>query len=240
MWRAEAPGGVAPWAGIWFNRIMYTTWRQFVEAQAEQPYFRRLMNTVDAERRTKAIYPARRDMFSCFAACPLASTKVVIIGQDPYHGPGQAHGMSFSVRPGVPLPPSLANIFTELVDDTGLPHPTSGYLEPWARQGVLLMNTSWSVERGKAGSHAGLGWLEFSQQVLSLLNDHPQPLVFILWGAHAQKVGRVITDPRHGKISSPHPSPLSAHRGFFGSRPFSRANQFLVGHGRSPVDWRLP
>ncbi|MDO5343787.1 MAG: uracil-DNA glycosylase [Candidatus Saccharibacteria bacterium] len=220
--------------------MKYHTWREFVEAEAEQPYFRQLMNRVDAERQRYEVYPPREDMFSCFRYCPLDAVKVVIIGQDPYHGPVQAHGMSFSVRPGVKLPPSLQNIFKELHDDVGVEAPTSGFLEPWARQGVLLMNTAWSVRRGQAGSHADYGWAEFSQHVLQLLNDYEQPLVFILWGAHAQKVGQVITSPRHLKITSAHPSPFSAARGFFGSRPFSRANQFLAEHGRGEIDWRLP
>ena len=219
--------------------MRYQTWREFVEHEAEQPYFRRLMNRIDAERQKFDVYPPREDMFSCFAACPLDSVKVVIIGQDPYHGPGQAHGMSFSVRPGVKLPPSLQNIFKELVDDVGGEMPTSGYLEPWAKQGVLLMNTAWSVRRGQAGSHADYGWAEFSQHVLQLLNDYDQPLVFILWGAHAQKVGQVVTDPKHLKIATAHPSPFSANRGFFGSKPFSRANDFLVKNNRKPVDWTL-
>lgn len=219
--------------------MRYQTWREFVEHEAEQSYFRRLMNRVDAERQKFDVYPPREDMFSCFAACPLDSVKVVIIGQDPYHGPGQAHGMSFSVRPGVKLPPSLQNIFKELVDDVGGEMPTSGYLEPWAKQGVLLMNTAWSVRRGQAGSHADYGWAEFSQHVLQLLNDYDQPLVFILWGAHAQKVGQVVTDPKHLKIATAHPSPFSAQRGFFGSKPFSRANDFLVKNNRKPVDWTL-
>lgn len=219
--------------------MKYTTWRQFVEAEAQLPYFRRLMNRVDAERQQYEVYPSRQDMFSCFRACPLGAVKVVIIGQDPYHGPGQAHGMSFSVRPGVKPPPSLQNIFKELASDVGVPTPDSGYLEPWAKQGVLLMNTAWSVRRGQAGSHAEYGWMEFSQRLLQMLNDYDQPLVFILWGAHAQKVGQVITNPRHLKITSAHPSPFSANRGFFGSRPFSRANQFLVEQGRGAVDWRL-
>lgn len=219
--------------------MKYTSWRAFVEAEAEQPYFRRLINRVDAERRLKDIYPAREDMFSCFAACPLDQVKVVIIGQDPYHGPGQAHGMSFSVRPRVKVPPSLQNIFKELQDDYGYDIPNTGFLEPWARQGVLLMNTSWSVERGKPGSHAGLGWMEFSEHVLQLLNDYSQPLVFILWGAHAQKVGAVITNPQHCKIASAHPSPFSAHRGFFGSKPFSRTNAFLREQGRGEINWKL-
>lgn len=220
--------------------MRYQTWREFVEHEAEQSYFRRLMNRVDAERQNYDVYPPRQDMFSCFAACPLDSVKVVIIGQDPYHGPGQAHGMSFSVRPGVKLPPSLQNIFKELVDDVGGEMPTSGYLEPWAKQGVLLMNTSWSVRRGQAGSHADYGWMEFSENLLKMLNNYDQPLVFILWGAHAQKIGAKITNPRHLKIASAHPSPFSANCGFFGSKPFSRTNQFLASHGRGEVDWRLP
>ncbi len=218
----------------------YKTWREFIEAQAEQSYFRKIMNFVDAERKIKDIYPERVDMFSCFAACPLDEVKVVIIGQDPYHGPGQAHGMSFSVRPGINLPPSLKNIFKELQADIGVPEPKSGYLYSWAEQGVLLMNTSWSVERGKPGSHAEIGWMEFSERVLQTLNLLDDPTVFILWGAHAQKVGSVITNPKHLKIASAHPSPFSANRGFFGSRPFSRANDFLVKNNRSPIDWNLP
>lgn len=220
--------------------MKYTTWREFVEAEAEQPYFRRLMNRVDAERQRYDVYPPRQDMFSCFAASPLDRTKVVIIGQDPYHGPGQAHGMSFSVRPEVKPPPSLQNIFKELVDDIGGEMPKSGYLESWARQGVLLMNTSWSVRRGQAGSHADYGWMEFSERLLEMLNELERPLVFILWGAHAQKIGAKITNPQHLKITSAHPSPFSANRGFFGSKPFSRANEFLEKTGQMPVDWTLP
>ena len=225
---------------VYNENMKFSTWREFVEDQAEQPYFRALMSRVDAERERFDIYPPRQDMFSCFAACPLDRVKVVIIGQDPYHGPGQAHGMSFSVRPGVKIPPSLQNIFKELVDDIGGDMPTSGFLEPWGKQGVLMMNTSWSVRRSQAGSHSGYGWMEFSENLLKMLNDYEQPLVFILWGAHAQKVGQAITNPKHLKISSAHPSPFSAHRGFFGSRPFSRANDFLVRQGREVIDWRLP
>lgn len=219
--------------------MKFNSWREFVEAEAERLYFRQLMNRVDAEREKYDIYPLRQDMFSCFAACPLDKVKVVIIGQDPYHGPGQAHGMSFSVRPGVKLPPSLQNIFKELVDDIGCEMPTSGFLESWGKQGVLLMNTSWSVRRGQPGSHANYGWMEFSEHLLKILNDYDQPLVFILWGAHAQKVGQVIADPKHLKIASAHPSPFSANRGFFGSKPFSRANEFLEKNGRGVIDWRL-
>lgn len=218
----------------------YQSWREFVEAEAERPYFRQLMHRVDAERQTQEIYPPREDMFSCFRHCPLEDVKVVIIGQDPYHGPGQAHGMSFSVQPGVKLPPSLQNIFKELIDDVGGEMPMSGFLEPWARQGVLLMNTAWSVRRGQAGSHADYGWAEFSERLMEMLNEIERPLVFILWGAHAQKIGAKITSPKHLKIESAHPSPFSAARGFFGSKPFSRTNEFLEKTGQTPVDWTLP
>ena len=198
----------------------YKSWRDFIESQAEESYFRRLMNFVDQERQIKDIYPPRKDMFSCFAACQLSDVKVVIIGQDPYHGPGQAHGMSFSVREGVKIPPSLVNIFKELQSDLGISPPKSGFLQKWAERGVLLMNTSWSVEKGKPGSHSRLGWMEFSER-------------------HAQKVGRVVTNPKHLIIKSAHPSPFSADRGFFGSRPFSRANKFLEETGRGAINWDL-
>lgn len=217
----------------------YKSWRDFIESQAEESYFRRLMNFVDQERQIKDIYPPRKDMFSCFAACQLSDVKVVIIGQDPYHGPCQAHGMSFSVREGVKIPPSLVNIFKELQSDLGISPPKSGFLQKWAERGVLLMNTSWSVEKGKPGSHSRLGWMEFSERILKMLNDHKNPMVFILWGAHAQKVGRVVTNPKHLIIKSAHPSPFSADRGFFGSRPFSRANKFLEETGRGAINWDL-
>lgn len=219
--------------------MKYNSWREFIEAEAEKTYFRRLIRVVDTAREKTEVYPVREDMFSCFAACPLGKIKVVIIGQDPYHGPGQAHGMSFSVRPGIKLPPSLRNIYKELESDLGMEPPKDGYLEKWAREGVLLMNTSWSVERGKPGSHAGLGWEEFSENLLEFLNEFDRPLVFILWGAHAQKVGSKITNSKHLKIQSAHPSPFSANRGFFGSKPFSKSNEFLVEHNQSPVNWQL-
>jgi uracil-DNA glycosylase len=225
---------------MWYYGFMkYDSWREFVNSEAEKPYFRKLMRRVDAERIRTEVYPAREDMFSCFAACPLEKLKVVIIGQDPYHGPGQAHGMSFSVREGVKIPPSLQNIYKELESDLGVKSPESGNLEKWANEGVLLMNTSWSVERGKPGSHADFGWMEFSESLLDFLNDFERPLVFILWGAHAQKVGEKITNPKHFKIKSAHPSPFSARRGFFGSKPFSRANEFLVDNNQDPIDWLI-
>lgn len=219
--------------------MRYETWREFVEEESKKEYFKKLINKVDKERVLTEVYPSREGMFSCFSACPLDKTRVVIIGQDPYHGPGQAHGMSFSVKPGVKVPPSLQNIYKELKSDLGLPIPETGYLDKWAEQGVLLMNTSWSVERGKPASHAQFGWLEFSESILELLNESNRPIVFILWGAHAQKIGEKIDNPIHHKIKSPHPSPFSANRGFFGSRPFSKTNDFLANHGYGTIDWQI-
>ncbi|PID32654.1 uracil-DNA glycosylase [Candidatus Saccharibacteria bacterium] len=219
--------------------MKFATWREFVENEAQKSYFRQLMNRVDAEREKYDIYPERKDMFSCFGACPLDKLKVVIIGQDPYHGPGQAHGMSFSVRPGVAQPPSLKNIFKELNTDIGCDIPESGFLWPWGERGVLMMNTSWSVRRSQPGSHANYGWMEFSENLLEMLNQLDRPIVFILWGAHAQKIGQKIDNPSHLKIASAHPSPFSANRGFFGSKPFSRANQFLKENDLGEIDWCL-
>lgn len=219
--------------------MKHNSWREFIEFEAGKPYFRQLIRAVDMAREKAEIHPAREDMFSCFVVCPLDKTKVVVIGQDPYHGPGQAHGMSFSVRPGVKIPPSLRNIYKELKSDLDINPPKDGYLEKWAKEGVLLVNTSWSVERGKPSSHANLGWMEFSENLLEFLNDFERPLVFILWGAHAQKVGSIITNPKHLKIISAHPSPFSANRGFFGSKPFSRTNDFLGEQGQRPINWQL-
>ena len=220
--------------------MKFNSWREFVESEAEKPYFRKLMRKVDTEREKAEVFPSREDMFSCFRACPLGNTRVVIVGQDPYHGAGQAHGMSFSVKKGVRIPPSLQNIFKELRADLDCEIPSHGFLENWAKQGVLLMNTSWSVEKGKPASHANFGWMEFSENILEMLNDFDEPLVFILWGAHAQKVGAKITNPKHLKIETAHPSPFSANRGFFGSKPFSRTNDFLRKSNRGEIDWQIP
>lgn len=219
--------------------MKFNSWREFVESEAEKPYFRKLMRKVDAEREKAEVFPSREDMFSCFRACPLEKTRVVIVGQDPYHGAGQAHGMSFSVKKGVKNPPSLQNIFKELHVDLGCEIPSHGFLENWAKQGVLLMNTSWSVEKGKPASHANFGWMEFSENILEMLNDFDEPLVFVLWGAHAQKVGAKITNPKHLKIETAHPSPFSANRGFFGSKPFSKTNDFLRKNNRGEIDWQI-
>ena len=216
-----------------------TSWREFIENEAEKPYFKKLWQKVEHERISKEIFPAREEIFSCFEKCPIEKTKVVIIGQDPYHGVGQAHGMSFSVKKGVKIPPSLRNIYKELHDDLGVEIPSHGNLEDWARQGVLLLNTSFSVEKGKPASHANFGWMEFSEHVLDFLNNYERPLVFILWGAHAQKVGKRISNPKHLKIESAHLSPFSAHKGFFGSKPFSKANLFLKRNYEDLIDWRI-
>ena len=226
---------------VWYDLNMkFNSWREFVEREAEKPYFRKLMRKVDAERERAEVFPSREDMFSCFRVCSLEKTRVVIVGQDPYHGVGQAHGMSFSVKKGVKNPPSLQNIFKELRADLGYEIPSHGFLENWAKQGVLLMNTSWSVEKGKPASHANFGWMEFSENILEMLNDFDEPLVFILWGAHAQKVGVKITNPKHLKIETAHPSPFSANRGFFGSKPFSKTNDFLRKNNRGKIDWQIP
>ena len=218
----------------------YSSWREVIEDEAKKPYFKKVMQYVDRQRTVKNIYPLRKEMFSCFQKCPLSKVKVVIIGQDPYYGEGQAHGMSFSVKEGVKIPPSLQNIFKELKEDIGIKElPQSGNLERWARQGVLLMNTSWSVEKGKPASHSNIGWMEFTENILKVLNNLDKPLVFLLWGSHAQKVGKIITNPIHLKIETSHPSPLSAHRGFFGSKPFSKTNEFLQKNSQDEINWSI-
>ena len=186
------------------------------------------------------IHPAPANIFAAFDATPFEDVKVVILGQDPYHGPGQAHGLCFSVMPGVPVPPSLVNIYKELARDTGFVRPDHGHLMPWARQGVLLLNSVLTVEAGQAGSHQGKGWEGFTDHVVDVLNREREHLVFLLWGSYAQKKGAVIDPRRHRVLKAPHPSPLSAHRGFLGCGHFSAANEYLCRHGQVPIDWMLP
>ena len=186
------------------------------------------------------IHPPGRQMFAAFNATPFDQVRVVILGQDPYHGPGQAHGLSFSVMPGVPVPPSLLNIYKELETDLGLPRPDHGCLLPWAQRGVLLLNAVLSVEQGQAGSHQGLGWEGFTDHVVEVLNREREGLVFLLWGSYAQKKGAVIDTGRHRVLRAPHPSPLSAHRGFLGCRHFSQTNEYLQRRGQPGIDWSLP
>jgi uracil-DNA glycosylase len=194
-----------------------------------------------AEKRAgKVIYPPGARIFAAFDATPFDAVKVVILGQDPYHGPGQAHGLCFSVPPGVPVPPSLENIFAEIARDCGHPRPDHGCLVPWARQGVLLLNAVLTVERGNAGSHQGKGWEGFTDAAIDALAREREHLVFLLWGSYAQAKGRLVDARRHLVLKAPHPSPLSAHRGFIGCGHFSAANQYLERHGVAPIDWRLP
>jgi uracil-DNA glycosylase len=210
-----------------------------LRGELDKPYWQQLQHFVAEERARHAVYPPAEQVFAALHLTPYEKTRVVLLGQDPYHGPGQAHGLCFSVRAGVALPPSLVNIFTELHDDVGVDVPDHGNLEAWARQGVLLLNTSLTVRAGAANSHQGKGWEQFTDEVLRVVAAKPHRVVFILWGANARKKKALIDAARHTIIESAHPSPLSAHNGFFGSRPFSRTNVALVEAGLEPIDWRL-
>lgn len=216
-------------------------WLRLLGDEFEQPYMRSL-STFLRERQCAGatIFPPAAELFNAFWYTPPERVSVVILGQDPYHGPGQAHGLCFSVRPQVPLPPSLRNIYRELETDLGIPPAVHGSLVAWARRGVLLLNSVLSVEQGRAGAHQGKGWERFTDRVISLLDGEARGLVFMLWGSYAQKKGAQIDGRRHCVLRAPHPSPLSAHRGFFGCRHFSQANDWLAARGGEPVDWRLP
>ena len=218
---------------------MVNDWDPIIAHEMSQQYFADLRAFVDTERRTHTVFPPVDDELAALRATPLAVTKVVILGQDPYHGEGQAHGLSFSVRHGVRIPPSLRNILTELHDDTGVAVPNSGDLTPWARRGVLLLNTTLTVRQGEAGSHHGRGWERFTDAIISAVNGKEERTVFVLWGNNARQKRQLITNPVHSVLESAHPSPLSARNGFFGSRPFSRANEALAEAGIEPVDWTL-
>lgn len=214
-------------------------WGQLLQGEFEQEYYLSLRQFLIGEYRQRTIYPDMYKIFEALKRTSYARTKVVLLGQDPYHGPGQAHGLAFSVPKGVAPPPSLQNIFKELARDLGIPAPAHGCLKPWADQGVLLLNTTLTVRRGQAGSHQGKGWEKFTDRVLQLLNEKETPVVFLLWGRPAQSKQRLITNPRHLVLTAPHPSPLSASRGFFGCGHFSKANEFLASSGQEPVDWRI-
>jgi uracil-DNA glycosylase len=216
-----------------------TDWNPILRGEFAKPYWPPLQAFVAAERRHHAVYPPPEEVFAALHLTPYAATRVLILGQDPYHGPRQAHGLCFSVRRGVAVPPSLANIHQELAADLGIPPPDHGNLEAWAVQGVLLLNTTLTVRAGRAASHAGKGWETFTDEVIRQVSAKPHPVVFILWGSHARKKKALIDTARHTIIESAHPSPLSAHQGFFGSRPFSRTNAALIAAGLDPIDWRL-
>lgn len=217
-----------------------TDWNPVLREEFAKPYWADLQRFVADERARATVYPPPEDVFAALHQTPYAEVKAVILGQDPYHGPKQAHGLCFSVRPGVALPPSLRNIFKELHDDLGIDPPNHGCLDAWTEQGVLLLNTSLTVRAGNAASHQGKGWETFNDEVIRTVSAKDEPVVFILWGAAARKKKALIDRQRHTIVESAHPSPLSAHNGFFGSRPFSKTNAALEAAGRTPIDWRIP
>jgi len=214
-------------------------WLEPLKPEFSKPYYKKLYTTVQQEYSSRLIFPPANDIFNAFDFTPLSEVKVVILGQDPYHGDGQAHGLCFSVKPDVDTPPSLVNIYKELQSDLGCYIPNNGYLEKWARQGVLLLNTVLTVRAHQANSHRGIGWEEFTDAAIRVLNEQDRPIVFLLWGKPAQMKKSMLHNPEHLILTAPHPSPLSAHRGFFGCRHFSRTNEFLEAHGLSPIDWQI-
>lgn len=214
-------------------------WQDVLGDELEKPYFKELTEFVEAERAQGPIYPPREEVFAALDATSYERVRVLVLGQDPYHGAGQGHGLCFSVRPGVRTPPSLRNIYRELSDELGLPVPDSGYLMPWARQGVLLLNAVLTVRAGEANSHKGRGWEKFTDAVIRSLSARPDPAVFVLWGNYAKKKLPLIDTERHAVVQGAHPSPLSAKK-FFGSRPFTQIDKAISAHGHPPVDWRIP
>ena len=216
------------------------SWQSVLSEELNKPYFLKLREFVDAERATHTIFPSEDNVFSALEATPYDQVKVFLLGQDPYHGPGQAHGLSFSVLPKNSKPPSLVNIFKELQDDLGCKVPNNGYLMPWATQGVLLLNAVLTVRAHQANSHKGKGWEKFTDAVLKAVNDKEERVVFVLWGGYARKKAPLIDTNRHVIVESAHPSPLSAHTGFFGSRPFSQINAALKEAGQEEIDWQIP
>jgi uracil-DNA glycosylase len=217
-----------------------TDWNSLLRREFDRPYWAELQDFVRHERERHVVFPPHDEVFAALHLTSFAATRVVILGQDPYHGSGQAHGLCFSVRRGVPIPPSLRNMHKELQQDLGCPTPSHGNLEHWARQGVLLLNTTLTVREGEAASHQGRGWETFTDEVISAVDAKSSRVVFLLWGAASRKKKSLIDTDRHTVIESAHPSPLSAHNGFFGSRPFSRANQALRESGQEPIDWAIP
>ena len=214
-------------------------WLGPLSEEFKKPYYRELYTKIKKEYEAHTVYPPTEDLFSAYAATPLSKVKVVIIGQDPYHEPGQAHGMCFSVKPGVQTPPSLENIYKELHDDLGLYIPNNGYLEKWAKQGVLLLNTVLTVRAHAANSHKGLGWEQFTDATIKAVNELETPVVFLLWGSNARAKKALLNNPKHLVLEAPHPSPLSVYRGFYGCKHFSKCNEFLEKNGQSPIDWQI-
>lgn len=214
-------------------------WLEALKDEFKKDYYKQLSEKVNEEYRTRLIFPPANDIFNAFHLTPLKDVKVVILGQDPYHGNNQAHGLCFSVKPEVEIPPSLVNIYKELHDDLGCTIPDHGYLVKWAKQGVLMLNTVLTVRAHQANSHRGIGWEEFTDAAIRVLNTQDRPIVFILWGRPAQMKKAMLNNPKHLILEAPHPSPLSSYRGFFGSRPFSKTNQFLEANGVEPIDWQI-
>ena len=214
-------------------------WYEALKGEFSKPYYRTLFQTVNEEYRTRLIFPPAEDIFNAFHLTPLKKVKVVILGQDPYHNNGQAHGLCFSVKPDVEIPPSLVNIYKELEDDLGCYIPNNGNLEKWAKQGVLLLNTVLTVRAHQANSHQGKGWEHFTDAIIQAVNAQDRPVVYMLWGRPAQSKIPMLTNPKHLILKAPHPSPLSAYRGFFGCKHFSQANAFLEEHGVAPIDWQI-
>ncbi len=215
-------------------------WLPVLKPEFSKPYYRKLHQTVLSEYHSQVVYPPADDLFNAFHLTPLGKVKVVILGQDPYHEPGQAHGLCFSVKKGVKIPPSLVNIYQELHEDLGCEIPHSGDLTKWAEQGVLLLNTVLTVRAHQAFSHRDIGWQEFTDAAIRAVNEIDRPVVYLLWGSPAQRKAAMLNNPKHLILKAPHPSPLSAYRGFFGCRHFSRANEFLKEHGETPIDWQIP
>lgn len=214
-------------------------WLEPLKPEFSKEYYKKLYYTIMDEYKKHLVFPPADDVFNAYSLTPLKDVKVVIIGQDPYHNVGQAHGLCFSVRPDVEIPPSLVNIYKELQDDLGCYIPNNGYLVKWAKQGVLLLNTVLTVRAHQANSHRGLGWEEFTDATIRVLNEQDRPIVFILWGSPAQKKKAMLNNPKHLILEAPHPSPLSAYRGFFGSKPFSKTNEFLIQNQLEPIDWQI-
>lgn len=215
-------------------------WAEKLNIEYKKPYYRELFSFIKAEYSKVVVYPPSEDIFNAMHLTPLSKVKCVILGQDPYHEPGQAHGLCFSVKPDIKIPPSLENIYKELHDDIGFSIPNHGYLEEWAKQGVLLLNTVLTVQAHRAFSHRGKGWEQFTDAIIRTVNEIDRPVVFLLWGKPAQEKKALLNNPKHLILEAPHPSPLSAYRGFFGCRHFSKANEFLMKNGETPIDWTLP